>query len=197
MIEYDENGVTVAGKRVEFAAFPACVRAHLQHVPSTRDTEAVAIELVARGFQHGDVVRFVRAVCKWGGYAGIAGRVLVRNKPSDLATAFRRAAADVGAGVDVAVQSVLDLHSLGVSFGSKHLRFLAPRVCGILDAKMAKETRLPKSAAGLARYSALCCELARRLERRRVPNPMNRGEAGWYAADVDMALFAIVQGWAP
>jgi len=197
VIEYDDNGATVTGKRVEFAAFPVCVRAHLEHVPSTREIEAVAIELVARAFQHGDVVRFVRAVCKWGGYAGIAGRVMVRNEPSGLAAAFRRAAADVGVGVDVAVQSLLDVHSLGVSFGSKHLRFLAPRVCGILDAKMAKESGFQKSAAGVARYSALCCELARRLERRRVPNPMNRGEGGWYAADVDMALFAIVQRWAP
>jgi len=197
VIESDQNGARVAGTHIEFGAFPAYVRSHIAHVPSTLDTETVALRLVAHGFRQADVATFVRAVCKWGGYAGIGGRVLGRNQPWELVDAFRGAAADVGAGVDVAIRRLLRLHGLGVSFASKHLRFLAPRVCAIMDTKMAAATGLQQSAAGLAHYSALCCGLAGRLEERRTPNPMNRPEGRWYAADVEMALFAVARRWAP
>ncbi len=196
-MKHDENGVTIAGQRVDFIGLPAYVWAHLERVPSTHETEAAAHHLVAGGFQYANVDPFVRAVCKWGDYAGIAGRVLRHNGLAEIADAFRAAVADVPAGIDVAVGRVMQLRHLGLSFASKHLRFLAPRVCAILDSKMAAETGLPSSPSGLAQYSALCRQLAARAGALHIPNPMARPNGEWYAADVEMALFAVARGWAP
>ena len=162
MIRHDETGVNVAGRRIAFPEFPLFLLAHLANVPATVETEDIARRVIAGDFLDADVPTFVRAVCNWGGYAGIAGRVLGRNEPRKLSEAFRAAVADIAAGVDIAVARLLSLHGLGVSFASKHLRFLSPQACAILDSKMAAVGGFEQSPAGLAEYSCLCRTLGAR-----------------------------------
>jgi hypothetical protein len=80
------------------------------------------------------------------------------------------------------------------SFASKHLRFLRPDVCPILDSVIAGNLTYASTSAGYAQYAADCLEIARVLENNGVPNPVLRSDR-WRAADVDMALYAALQGW--
>ena len=195
MIEFGPDGVTVDAKYVPYGEVPDCVRTHLARVPRTLEIEAMAKELSGHGFQESEVAAFVRAVCTWGGYAGIAGRVLRDNSLHEVATSFRDALRDLESGVDVAVRRVLALRQLGVSFASKHLRFLAPQACSILDSKMAAAAEFASNPRGLAQYSALCMSLSERLQARQIEDPVQRPGGRWYPADVDMALFAITRCW--
>lgn len=195
MIECGPDGVTVDGKYVSYGEFPDCVRTHLDRVPHTLDIEAMAKEFTRRGHQPSDVAPFVWAVCRWGGYPGIAGRVLRDNSPQHAAASFRDAVRQIESGVEVAICHVLSLRQLGVSFASKHLRFLAPEACAILDSQMAAAAELGRSPRGLAEYSAICAGLSARLQARPIPNPVQRPGGLWYPADVDMALFAVTKGW--
>ncbi len=198
MIEYDTGTLTIGGEDVQFARFPAYVHSHVARVPGTAHIEAMATNLSAAGFRESDAADFIRAVCKWGGYAGIAGRVFRDNPLTDLAASLRRAATDASEGLPVktAIRPLVSISGFGVSFASKHLRFLAPRSCAILDSRMAAATGFPSTPDGLAQYSDLCCRLAGQLTARKTWNPVPRPRGAWYAADVDMALFAITSHWA-
>ena len=132
----EASSVTIDGRRLVLSKFPEYVEHHLRRVPRTRETEALAHDLITQGFACRDIESFVKAVCKWGGYPGIWGRVLHNNGLSQLARTFRVAtqALDNQASLEIAIRRVLSVHGLGVSFASKHLRFLSPQRCAILGA---------------------------------------------------------------
>jgi hypothetical protein len=71
--------------------FPNLLQRHRDEYPRTASLEAQGRKLAEGDFAPAMVEDFVIAVCTWGGYAGIARRVLNQNDPSDLEAAFREA----------------------------------------------------------------------------------------------------------
>ena len=103
-----------------------------------------------------------------------------------------------GQPVDVrkALSGVVKPSYIGFSYGSKHLRFLCPQQCPVLDlAHIVKQLGYAYSVDGYFLWTADCLSASEMLETSHVPNPMERPVGRWYPADVDMAVFAHLQGW--
>ena len=106
-------------------------------------------------------------MCKWGGGARVYGRVLRDNTPRDISNAFILALGklEVGpSGLAPALACVNEIIGLGISFASKHLRFLRPEICPVLDSRIREELGYKSTSAGYAQYAADCLEIARVLE---------------------------------
>jgi hypothetical protein len=90
--------------------------------------------LARNNFPDKELEEFIRCACKWGGYSGIAQRVINRNRPESLASLFRAARTAAHDGdVVAALEQLLQVKQLGISFASKHLKFLAPNQAVVLD----------------------------------------------------------------
>ena len=82
---------------ISLAEFPELLTRFQQNVPSrpnrptTADIERRAAQLAQGDFQDQDLQQFIRTVCRWGGFAGIGGRIIKNNQPDKLATFFRAA----------------------------------------------------------------------------------------------------------
>ncbi|MGB3717789.1 MAG: hypothetical protein WA996_25490 [Candidatus Promineifilaceae bacterium] len=93
------------------------------------------------------------------------------------------------------LEEVIRINGLSISFGSKHLRFLRPDKCPVLDSVIGSGLGYPESTAGYRLYAADCQEVCEKLLSNGIVNPSRRKEGRWFAADVDMALFAFLQGF--
>ena len=126
---------------------------------------------------------FIKAVCNWGGYSGIAGGVIKNNDGTKLRDAFRSAHSHANAGDDLsAIKSLLELNGLAVSFASKHLKFLAPENAVVLDSIISKRLGYELTPNG---YQAFLNDCRRILERAKACG----GREGWRVSDIEMAIF--------
>jgi hypothetical protein len=186
--------VHLAGTAVPLQAFTELANEHLRQVADTRDLEARGRRLRSAGFPSADLDEFIRRVCRWGGWAGIAGRVARDNTMQDIRFAFVRAATVVATATDDALREVNRLRGLGQpSYASKHLRFVAPEHCGVLDNLVAKTLDYNYDADGYAELSNDLRHLGKLLTSRGVMNPMRREGGAWWPADVDLAIFAWIR----
>ena len=185
-------------------AFPGLLEAHRRAYPHTARVEALGRALVKADFRNPKRDQFIREVCRWGGYAGVAGRVLKRNRAKRRRTQIQSAwEALKSEDVAAALGEITALNGLGgVSFASKHLRMLAPDRCVVYDRFLA-EVLAPEyrfAGTGVARkrsvqdaYARLCRDfraLAEALEACGVRRP---GGGRWRAADVEAAVFMAVR----
>jgi hypothetical protein len=171
--------------------FPNRIQRHRKEYPDTAVLESVAAELARDGFPTASCLRFLRQVCRWGGYYGIAARVRNQNAPTQIAAAFKRAArlsneGDVLAGL----AAINTLRGLGrPSFASKFVRFLAPQSAPILDAVVSQGTGFPLNALGYGQLIAACQTVAEQLQAAKISNPI-RQDGVWYLADIEAAFYA-------
>ena len=186
------------GLVLPFADFPALVDAHLKAFPRTPAIEASGQHLCEAGFPEGPLESFVKDVCSWGNYAGIAGRVLKRNSLPDIRAVLIRAVAELDGDTPrygAALHRVNTLNGLGEpSFASKHLRFLRPQHCPVFDSLLREGLPYSFDPEGYAQFAADCRELAHALKQAGVNNPRNRPQGVWFAADVEAAVYAHVTG---
>jgi len=167
-------------------------------VPGTLELEQNGQALQEGGFQDGDLRCFIRRVCAWGGYAGIAARVIANNDLDAIRGHFVDAVQILSTnapGVREALNAITAVHGLGVSFGSKHLRFLRPDLCPALDGNISETFGHALDVQGYRCLSQDCLKIADKLRECGVKNPMNRPDDTWFAGDVEMALFAFAQEW--
>lgn len=193
------NQICFPGSAIPPQNFPALVRRHLDNVPCTRDLEAQTARLVVSDFRVPLIEPFLRAVCNWGLYAGIAGRVLRRNTIDFIRQQFVAAVVfldSTSPDVPAALREINQIVGLGrPSFASKHLRFLRPDICPILDSVISRGMGYTEDVASYGQLSDDYLKVARLVEACQQPNPMKRANGKWFASDVDMALFAHLQGW--
>lgn len=201
-ISVNANDLVAGPRRLPIQQVPHLVELHLAKVEGTQALEASGLLLRGAGFDSERLPEFIREVCKWGGYAGIAGRVLKNNSLETIRSRFVKAVAALEAGGDPsqrnveALQAVNELHGLGrPSFATKQLRFLYPKLCPILDSRVAANFGYPISPAGYRRYSDACIRTAAALGELGIRNPVGRPDGDWFAADVDLAVFALIAPW--
>lgn len=189
------EGTAHLGLKIPLDSFPQLLRDHLKEFSAVPDIELLGRDLVKRDFPPESTSTFMRRVCKFGGYAGIAARVLRHNHIDTICQALRDAvrSLETGESIAKALKRVNDLHELGrlgsPSFASKHLRFLRPDICAVFDSIL--RTRLPYSfdAEGYSDFCNDCASLASALAERQIPNPRTRKGGSWFAADVEGALY--------
>jgi len=163
-----------------------------------RGERTIAIEnegdIVFRGdlSQH-RLEAFIRNVCQWGGYSGIATRVLAHNSYAAIKHAFQNAINKLSQPYPDpghALYEINQVSGLGKpSFASKHLRFLSPEVCPVFDSIIEKNSSYPYDEVGYGWFVEDCLKIAASLESCNTPNPMMRPQGKWYAADVEVALY--------
>ena len=168
----------------------------LQHSQLNIDTPGVERDgrrLIGAGFPDDASGEFVRSVCRWGGYAGIAGRVIKGNAPSDIGDALRAANAALQSefpDLESALRILNGLKGLGTpSFASKHLRFLDPRHCPVFDDYLRVVLPYSFGPRGYAAFAADCSVLAAALTERGAANPWPERDGEWYAADAEAAIY--------
>jgi hypothetical protein len=174
-----------------YPCFHAC---HVANVQNTARIEALGAAIMAtKQLAWPQVDAFVGAVCAWGGYAGIAGRVRKNNAQADIISAFSSARDELAKGHTLqALSALMRLHSLGqISFASKHLRMLSPVQCGVLDALVVGAGfGYQDIPASFGIYCSHCSIQARLLNNAGI---VPRNGRPWNAGAVDMAVFAWIR----
>jgi hypothetical protein len=200
----NSGGISWDGKFVNWNQFVHFQGRHRVHCPNTGAIEtqgSLIIPAIARAVPQS----FIQAVCTWGGYSGIAGRINNKNTPAHIAACFQAALGFLSTSQSIpsyirAMQSVNAIKELGTpSFASKHLRMLLPDKCGVLDKKVHESTGYSFDGYGFAEYSLVCVQIAQKMEQERLINPaLNnplRLSGEWLAADIDAVVFAVISGW--
>jgi hypothetical protein len=186
----------VFGTSIPLSDFAPLLAAHRAKYQSTLDIEKMGVELQLANFPAKAVQDFVTAVCTWGGYAGISGRILNRNSLETIANALRGAVNQLNAdnpNVAGALTCINALNSLGTpSFASKHLRFLRPDICPVFDSLLQEALPYSFDSTGYAQFSKDCLSLAKTLTQQKNSAAQDRAMGVWYAADVESAIFAYV-----
>ena len=187
------NNTIIIGVVLQPSDFTKLVKHHPVRLSDTRELEQEASCLRAAGFPEERLASFIRKVCKWGGYAGIAGKVLKNNTLPMIQRRFVNATNALNSDtpdVQGALREINQIKGLGrPSFASKHLRFLRPDVCPVLDRTISKHLQYPLDEYGYKQFSDDCLRIAETLQQHGVSNPMGRESGKWFAADVEMALF--------
>jgi hypothetical protein len=180
--------------------FTELLQIFISREPSTIEIEQLGIGLRSNNFDsEREVAEFVQKVCNWGGYPGIGARIIQKNSSELIVAALRNATAQLSMespDVGLALQSLNTLKDLGqVSFASKHLRFLFPAVCPVLDSIISERMFYPNDVDGYRRFVNDCGLIAHTLTLERVLNPISQRQNRWHAADVEASLYAYLCGW--
>ena len=192
------NKTIIIGLVLQPSDFTKLVKHHPVRLSDTRALEHEASRLRAAGFPEERLASFIRKVCKWGNFPLIAAKVLNinNNALSEIQCQFINATEALSSdipNVQGALHEIKQIKHLATSFGSKHLRFLRPDVCPVLDSTISKNLGYASGENRYKRFSDDCLRIAETLEQHGVANPMDRESGKWFAADVEMALFTYLR----
>lgn len=200
MAIYEFGGDIVLGVALPLARFPALATEHARRFETTGAVESLGERLRWADFPEADLESFITAVCAWGGYAGIGRRILNGNSLAAIRDGLREANRFLDAprlDVGSALARLNSLHSLGTpSFASKHLRFLRPDMCPVMDSVLRDALPYSFDRDGYAAFARDCVSLADMLKRQGAINPWRRADGVWFTADVEAALYVHFSGWA-
>lgn len=189
--------VDLGNRSIRFSEFPSLVQAHLDLVEGTARLEETGRTLRSTNFPGVELVSFIRDVCIWGGWPEIYDSVKRYNSVEHVRAAFidaDRALEQRPPNLDSAMKSINRIKYLGKpSFASKHLRFLRPDVCPVLDSMFGEDLGYACDVQGYVTLADDIRKLARKLEQQEIENPRERPGGTWFVGDVDMALFAWVR----
>jgi hypothetical protein len=189
------NGNAYFAIPMPLADFPKLLTDFLAENPDTSAIETLAAQLEQSNFPPASMEDFVTCVCEWGGRQGtrILSRILKRNSEMEIADALRNASSSLARGQLVdALTHVDKLRYLDVSFASKHLRFLRPDICPVLDSYLHDALPYTLDASGYSDFAQDCAWLGNQLVANHIPNPRQRTGGAWYVADVEGAIYMLV-----
>jgi len=189
------GGRAYLGVSFDLQAFPAMIRQHGADFEDTLEMERTYAHLVHEPFvDFQAVAAYVRAVCRWGHYAGVSGKVLKHNSEQAILSAFETARLALlleQPDLAAALTSLNGLHGLGTtSFASKHLRFLRPKWCPVYDSILNNVLPYDSSPAGYAQFAADCHVIAQALCEQGIRNPVRENAITWFVGDVEAAMFS-------
>jgi len=187
--------------------FPVLLTAHLRqsnkagpNVPKgTQALEADGYTLrTSSPMVWANLEAFIKDVCRWGDYAGISGRVLKNNARSHIKSKVGNAISLLSftpPDLAGALNSVREIKGLGsVSFASKHLRFLFPEHCPVLDSILSSRLLYDLSTDGYLLFASACQAMAEELNKAKISTTFP-GQSFWRPSDVEAALYAWVNEW--
>ena len=212
-MEVRNNALQIGKRKIPLKNFPGLV---------VRNYESGNTAFIRRHFpleQQGDkwsnglpsadkVEKFFQDTCVWGGFPGIAGRVLKKgnNKKGAVVKAFRAAHKSARAGKRAeAVEKLTALYGLQLSFASKQLRMMFSRNCVVFDRILQGKLPYGNDSGGYDDFCHDCERVAKTLNAKGIKYPQKalqaicnahgadvKVRAQWRAADVEFAIFACV-----
>jgi hypothetical protein len=194
-----QDSTVIAGPTtIPFIDFPKWHAHHLNRYSTTPALEQEGSTLMQADFGFTELDHFIRGVCKWGRRAGIAVRVRNANGEDTITKNFREAVEVLSGNTNPeeapmkALTCLNRIKCLGrPSFASKHLRFLRPDICAILDSLQSRNLQYRLKAEGYREISNDCRAVAAHLNREGPQLPSGRQ---WGAADAEMSIFACLYG---
>ncbi len=172
--------------------FSILTELHLNTIPGTRELEVKAQNLVTARLPGTMLQEFIESVHRWSGSFRNYYKVIENARPTHFINALKALNASPPL-IERALSSLLEIYGLGISYGSKHLRFLRPDLCPILDNIVWDKFKYSWDTRGYRLLQVDIMNIAKSLEENGIKNPMSRQNGQWYAADVDMAVFAFLQ----
>lgn len=163
---------------------------------NTQAVEQIAVTTRRARFSGPAVGLFVKAVCGWGNYPGVAGKVLGKGRLALVVSAFQAADACLTRNdPNQALMEVQRLYGLGrVSFASKHIRMLAPDKAVVLDSVISERLAYPLDATGYRSFLNDCILIRNDLNAAGAVNPVDL-HGLWRVADVEMAIYSVLRGF--
>ena len=193
---------STASRRVALTLQPQemadLVKRHLEKInqPSAAEVETIGLNFVDNDFDPEDVHPFCEAVIKFGGDR--FGRImscLQEQTPVELASRFANAVQIGNMNLGAALDAIMSVNGLSLSYGSKHLRFMSPEKFVILDSRINKFFGYELSIAGYRAFAEDCGTVAARLTEEGIENPMPNRNGRWLPCDVEMAIYAKSKCW--
>lgn len=158
----------------------------------TQTVEDEARYLVKNNFRDDLTEAFVRSVCLWGNRAAISGKVLMHNDLEEVSDTLRRALEQTKIGeVQCALRTIMSINGLGVSFASKHLKFLDPERHVILDSIISENLGYPRDdeGVGYAMFVSDCKEALKIVRENDTSYPESAPAKEWRISDIEMAIY--------
>jgi hypothetical protein len=190
LIDRPKTGACCWLTAIDLQDFPNLLHEFVRREPDTRTIEQQARQLIEGRFNERELEPFIKAVCRWGGYAGVAGKVR-RYHPTtaELRSHFQDAYSKVVLSEDrEAIKCLLRIKGLAVSFASKHLKSLAPDRAVVLDSIISARLGYPRTPEGYERFVGDCRSILARIASDGLSYP-GYGPAGWRVSDVEMAIY--------
>ena len=203
------NGISITAlvkqqRIIPHSDFPILLTAHLNqsnsgNVPKgTQALEADGYTLrTSSPMVWANLKAFIKDVCRWGDYAGISGRVLKNNANGHIVNKVGNAISLLSStppDLAGALNSMREIKGLGVPFASKHLRFLFPEYCPVLDSILSCRLLYDLSTDGYVQFASACKGIADQLNSARIGTTFP-GQSIWRPSDVEAALYAWVNEW--
>ena len=183
---------------IPYADFPHMLKAHLDKNKNTQAIELSGYALrTCNTMRWADIEVFVKKVCAWGGYSGISGRVLKRNSSAEIAKNVNAAISKLSSSppdLVGALKAMMEIKGLGLSFASKHMRFLFPEYCPVLDSVLSNRLLFELSPDGYKLFSTACKDISHELNGANIICPFP-GKSSWRPSDVEAALYAWANEW--
>ena len=193
--------VSLEGRRISFTVawtaedFTRALLRNSHAFLKTRPVELAAIKLVQNKFPEADCMDFLKSVCRWGNRAGTAGLVSKNNSRATIQRQMLAAWAALQEDrISDALAAMTALNGLDVSFGSKHLRMLAPSKAVVLDSIIDFGLGYGRTATGYEEFLSDCISIRDFLNGPGGSiNPVDL-DGPWRVADVEMAIYSKLRG---
>lgn len=188
------NNRIYLGVSFDLSLFPEMIKSHSNNFKDTKEMEEKYSTLIDMPFEDFNRIKvFIQDVCKWGNYAGIAGKVLKHNDEGEILDVFNKTRDILKRNepdLELALKAINALRGLGrPSFASKHLRFLLPQKCPVYDSILTDALPYRFNPSGYANFAKDCQLISKELCSRNIENPI-RKSVTWYASDVEAAIFS-------
>jgi len=144
------------------------------------------------------VAGFIDEVFAWGGrtYGRVRHKIYKEQDEEEFINMVGEAAVPLREGnVKEAIEKIMKVKGLAMSYGSKILRMLAPQHAAVYDSVLAGW--FSYSDADPTHYAEFCndCRLiSEELKKKNIKHPI-RENGEWFIADVEATVFKIVKGW--
>ena len=184
-----EKHIKIVRLSIALDQFPAHLSRHCISDPTTPEIERLGAKYVTETFPLKQTEGFVKAVCKWGNYAGVSGNVLKHNTLTSIQSCFRNAySAQLKNDPREAIKLVTSLKGFAVSFGSKHLKFLDPERAVVLDSIISERLGYLRTPDGYAEFLGDCMSIRDALNTEGIA--ASKKQRLWRVSDVEMAIFS-------
>jgi hypothetical protein len=185
--------------------FPSLIELHRRKLPRTEALEFFG-KLVRERLKKSQsghetallLELFISAVYAWGWSPRLSKRILdqEKNNRHDLCECFA-AVSSMTEGDDFAHEDILStlvkIHGVGPSFGSKLLRMLRPDKFPVFDKRLREALPVLKNdRKGYRIFAEGCEEIANVLEAQGIKNPVREPAESWLVADVESCLFVTI-----
>lgn len=188
-----------AGPKIRLTAFPKLFKEHWNNDESTRSVEICAKQFVKEGMPRERLLGFMRMVFGWGGSRNVGNNFMNLNEGNIIFVRkqFLESHKYLTKGDDKgAIESLTAIDGLGVSYASKHLKFLNPNKAVVLDSLIARGLGYKLTEAGYVEFVGECRKWRDLLNQKKIKccrTPQGR----WRVSDVEMAVFIHVRKTAP